>query len=116
MAANLVSINGTLSGSADAILVPTPAAAGEATPAPAEEAATEAATADDAAATIEVPVPDPGFAVVVTDGTRLRGAEPTTDSDIVGYVYAGEVYEVLGTSDDGVGPDCRQHRSGERQS
>ncbi|MEZ4580243.1 MAG: SH3 domain-containing protein [Caldilineaceae bacterium] len=48
------------------------------------------------------PVLDPGFAVVVTDGTRLRGAEPTTDSDIVGYVYAGEVYEVLGTSDDGV--------------
>ena len=103
VAANLVSINGTLSGSADAILVPTPAAAGEATPAPAEEAATEAATAEDAAATIEVPVPDPGFAVVVTDGTRLRvRAEPTTDSDIVGYVYAGEVYAVLGTSDDGV--------------
>ncbi|MEZ4555043.1 MAG: SH3 domain-containing protein [Caldilineaceae bacterium] len=102
VAANLVSINGTLSGSADAILVPTPAAAGEATPAPAEEAATGDAATDDAA-TIEVPVPDPGFAVVVTDGTRLRvRAEPTTDSDIVGYVYAGEVYEVLGTSDDGV--------------
>ena len=102
VAANLVSINGTLSGSADAILVPTPAAAGEATPAPAEEAATGDAASDDAA-TIEVPVPDPGFAVVVTDGTRLRvRAEPTTDSDIVGYVYAGEVYEVLGTSDDGV--------------
>ena len=104
VAANLVSINGTLSGSADAILVPTPAAAGEATPAPAEEATvTDDAAAEDAAAPIEVPVPDPGFAVVVTDGTRLRvRAEATTDSDIVGYVYAGEVYEVLGTSDDGV--------------
>ena len=107
VAANLVSINGTLSGSADAILVPTPAAADEATPAAAEEpvaeeAAPENAAADNAAATIEVPVPDPGFAVVVTDGTRLRvRAEATTDSDIVGYVYAGEIYEVVGTSDDG---------------
>jgi uncharacterized protein YgiM (DUF1202 family) len=98
VASTLVSINGALSGNADLILVPTPmpasdAPAGDATPAPAEEAAT----------TIDVPAPAPGFAVVVTDGTRLRvRAEANADSEIVGYVYAGETYEVLGASDDGL--------------
>lgn len=102
VASTLVSINGALSGNVDLILVPTPItddgaaeSAAAATPVPAEEEAT--------AATIEVPVPEPGFAAVVTDGTRLRvRSEPTTDADIVGYVYAGEVYEVVGASDDGL--------------
>lgn len=96
VASTLVSINGPLSGNADLILVPTPIpadAAGAATPVPAEESAAPA----------EAPVPEPGYAVVVTDGTRLRvRADATAESEIVGYVYAGETYEVIGASDDGL--------------
>jgi uncharacterized protein YgiM (DUF1202 family) len=52
---------------------------------------------------ILVPTPAPGFAVVRTDGTRLRvRAEPSVDSPIVGYVYNGESYAVLNTSVDGL--------------
>jgi uncharacterized protein YgiM (DUF1202 family) len=47
--------------------------------------------------------PAPGFALVRTDGTRLRvRSQPSTDSEIVGYVYNGESYRVLETSADGL--------------
>lgn len=96
VAANLVSINGAVSGTTDGlILVPTPAA----TAAGAEEEA-------DAGAAVEptpVPAPEPGFAAVSTDGTRLRvRSEPNTEADIVGYIYVGETYEVVGGTEDGV--------------
>lgn len=50
-----------------------------------------------------VPTPQPGFALVRTDGIRLRvRSEPTTDSPIVGYAYDGETYQVVATSGDGL--------------
>jgi uncharacterized protein YgiM (DUF1202 family) len=60
-------------------------------------------TAPSTATLILVPTPAPGFAVVQTDGTRLRiRAEPSVDSPIVGYIYNGENYAVLATSVDGL--------------
>jgi uncharacterized protein YgiM (DUF1202 family) len=50
-----------------------------------------------------VPTPQPGFALVSTEGIRLRvRSEPTTDSSIVGYAYDGETYQVIATSGDGL--------------
>jgi uncharacterized protein YgiM (DUF1202 family) len=50
-----------------------------------------------------VPTPQPGFAVVNTDGTRLRvRSEPAADAPIVGYAYDGENYQVIATSGDGL--------------
>ena len=50
-----------------------------------------------------VPTPQPGFALVRTEGTRLRvRSEPTTDAPIVGYAYDGETYQVVATSGDGL--------------
>lgn len=50
-----------------------------------------------------VPTPQPGFALVSTEGIRLRvRGEPTTDSPIVGYAYDGEIYQVIATSGDGL--------------
>jgi len=50
-----------------------------------------------------VPTPQPGFALVRTDGIRLRvRGEPTTDAPIVGYAYDGETYQVVATSGDGL--------------
>lgn len=50
-----------------------------------------------------VPTPQPGFALVRTDGIRLRvRSEPTTDAPIVGYAYDGETYQVVATSGDGL--------------
>ncbi len=94
VAANFVSVNGAVSGDAEGlVLVPTAPAA--------EEVMT-----GDGEAEIEptpLPAPEPGFAMVATDGTRLRvRAEADADSEIVGYVYAGETYEVLGRTDDGL--------------
>ncbi len=71
-------------------------------------AITEAATA----AAVRLPTPTPrlapqpaavaGTATVKTEGVRLRvRAQPSANSDIVGYVYNGEVFEVKGKSDDG---------------
>ncbi|MCB0084190.1 MAG: SH3 domain-containing protein [Caldilineaceae bacterium] len=69
----------------------TPAAEAESTPE--AEPTTEA----------ELPTPNPGEAIVYTDGTRLRvRSEPTEESEIVGYVQNGEVYKILETSDDGL--------------
>ena len=66
---------------------------------PVEEATEEAA---DAAMT-EVVAPEAGMAAVNTEGVRLRvRAEPTTDAEIVGYAYPGEVFPVEEVSEDGV--------------
>ena len=65
----------------------------EATPEPAEEAVVDGAEAD------PPPAPAAGLATVFTDGTRLRvRSAPNAESEIVGYVYAGETYQVLGQS------------------
>lgn len=71
-------------------------------------AITQAATA----AAVRLPTPTPrlapqpaavaGTATVKTEGVRLRvRAKPSAKSDIVGYVYNGEVFEVKGKTDDG---------------
>ena len=86
----------------------------EATATPAAESAEPEATATPAAEAestpeaeptteAELPTPNPGEAIVYTDGTRLRvRSEPTEESEIVGYVQNGEVYKILETSDDGL--------------
>lgn len=85
--ANFVSVNGEISG------------AGEGEAADAGQAAGEAMEGE---STAEVEAPAPGMALVNTDGIRLRvRAEPSTDAEIVGYVYDGETYPVVGESDDG---------------
>ena len=54
------------------------------------------------AAEEELAPPAAGFVQIFTDGTRLRvRSEPNTDAEIVGYVYNGEEYELLGQSEDG---------------
>jgi uncharacterized protein YgiM (DUF1202 family) len=66
---------------------------------------TTATTTDSVAAPAVtlVPTPQPGFALVSTEGIRLRvRSEPTTDSSIVGYAYDGETYQVIATSGDGL--------------
>jgi hypothetical protein len=66
---------------------------------------TTATTTDSVAAPAVtlVPTPQPGFALVSTEGIRLRvRSEPTTDSPIVGYAYDGETYQVIATSGDGL--------------
>ena len=71
-------------------------------------AITQAATA--AAVRLPTPTPRlapqpaavPGTATVKTEGVRLRvRAKPSAKSDIVGYVYNGEVYDVKSKTDDG---------------
>jgi uncharacterized protein YgiM (DUF1202 family) len=62
---------------------------------------TAAPAAEDPTLTL-VPTPQSGFALVNTDGVRLRvRSGPTTDTPIVGYIYDGETYEILETSEDG---------------
>ncbi|MCB0047179.1 MAG: SH3 domain-containing protein [Caldilineaceae bacterium] len=92
VAAHLVTVEGELTGMADDAMT--------------DDAMTDDTVADDTVATAE-PVeelapPAAGFVQILTDGTRLRvRAEPNTDAEIVGYVYNGEEYELLGQSDDG---------------
>lgn len=66
--------------------------------------ATQPVTTDATAPTLTlVPTPQPGFALVSTDGIRLRvRGEPSADAPIVGYAYDGETYEVVATSGDGL--------------
>jgi len=90
VAANLVSINGTLPSSTDS-----------------EESMSDDAMAAEETETVaadsSIQAPESGFATVFTDGTRLRVREtPAVDSEIAGYVYNGETYPVLATSDDGL--------------
>lgn len=63
--------------------------------------------------------PPAGFALVVTDGIRLRVRDlPSTDSLIVGYAYPGETFRVLQQSDDGAwtqingSPQAKENASG----
>lgn len=64
------------------------------------QATTETAAAP---AVTLVATPQPGFALVKTDGVRLRvRSEPNTEAPIVGYAYDGETYQVVATSGDGV--------------
>lgn len=56
-----------------------------------------------ATGTTTVTTPAPGYALVSTDGIRLRvRSEPNVDAEIVGYVYDGESYRVLDSSADGL--------------
>lgn len=66
--------------------------------------ATETTTDSTAAPAVTlVPTPQPGYALVSTEGIRLRvRSEPTTDAPIVGYAYDGETYQVIATSGDGL--------------
>ena len=48
------------------------------------------------------PTPAPGGVVVSTDGTRLRvRAEPSTEAEIVTYIYDGDALPLVGATDDG---------------
>lgn len=100
VSANFVTVSGALEGSTgDAPIL-------EPTPAPEEEAMESEAMEEDAMdgdAMAEIVAPEAGYALVTTDGTRLRvRGEPNTEAEIVGYVYNGETYQLLGVSDDGV--------------
>lgn len=70
----------------------------------ATETTTETTTDSTAAPAVTlVPTPQPGYALVSTEGIRLRvRSEPTTDAPIVGYAYDGETYQVIATSGDGL--------------
>lgn len=79
------------------ILEPTPAPAEESSEAMVEESMDDGAMAEE-----EVVAPEAGYVLVNTDGTRLRvHAEADTESEIVGYIYDGETYQVLEVSEDG---------------
>ena len=66
------------------------------------DAAMEEPATEDAAMEATIPdAPGAGLALIFTDGTRLRvRAEPSTDAEIAGYVYNGEIYPVVALSDD----------------
>lgn len=90
VSANFVSVQGSIT---DAVIteapVAAPVAANNSTPAAASEGLNLIAVA-------------PGTATVQTEGVRLRvRAQPTADSEIVGYVYDGEVFSVVETTEDG---------------
>jgi uncharacterized protein YgiM (DUF1202 family) len=86
VSANFVSVQGAITGATITEAAPAAASLPTATPRAAAQIAAE-----------------PGTATVVTEGLRLRvRAEPSADAEIVGYVYEGEVYEVTGTTDDGL--------------
>lgn len=89
VAASFVSIEGPITDTAT-VAVPAPAA---------PVTTTETITSEQ---TSIIVAPAAGFALVVTDGTRLRvRSEPSAESEIVGYVYDGETYAVEGVSSDG---------------
>jgi uncharacterized protein YgiM (DUF1202 family) len=92
VSASFVSIEGPIT---DAVTTAVPASVTPVSP------TVSLAPSEGVTVTIEV-APPPGFAQIVTDGTRLRvRGEPNTESEIVGYVYNGEIYPVIQTSDDG---------------
>lgn len=91
VSANFVSVEGELGGMADEAMSED-ADEDAAMEEPAEDAAMEAAIPD---------APGAGLALIFTDGTRLRvRAEPSTDAEIAGYVYNGEIYPAISLSDD----------------
>ncbi len=86
VSANFVSVNGELSGGGESEAGDAGQAAGDAT---------------DGEGSAMVEIPEAGMALIFTDGTRLRvRAEPSADAEIVGYVYNGEIYPVVGLNDD----------------
>ena len=87
----------------EGILEPAAGPAEESSPdAAGEQAMGEDAMADDAMAEEEIIAPEAGYALVNTDGTRLRvRAEANTESEIAGYIYDGETYMVVEVSEDG---------------
>lgn len=91
VSANFVEVQGAITEVAltDVAAVAAPAAnAGGATPAP---------------GSLNLIAAGPGTATVTTEGVRLRvRAEPSADAEIVGYVYNGEIYPVVETTDDGL--------------
>lgn len=95
VSANFVEVQGSITEAAvTAVTAPpavtSPPAAGGATPAAASEG-------------LNLLAAGPGTAIVTTEGVRLRvRAEPSADAEIVGYVYEGELYTVVGTSADGL--------------
>lgn len=73
------------------------------TPLPEEEAAVPAPTAAPAEESSNVVAPEPGFALVIAEGARLRvRAEPSTESAIVGWLQPGEIIAVEEVSGDGL--------------
>jgi len=103
VSANYVSVNGALTGGEGEVAAESATEATEVilqpTPVPAEESSESQPTPVPAE---EIVAPEAGFALVNTDGTRLRvRAEANTESEIVGYVYDGETYAVVEVSDDG---------------
>ena len=92
VAASFVSLEGPIT---DTATVAVPAAPVTTT----ETITSETVTSEQ---TVTVEPPPAGFALIVTDGTRLRvRGEPNAESEIVGYVYNGETYAVEEVSSDG---------------
>ncbi len=92
----------TETAASEIILEPTPTPAEESSEAMVEESMDDEAMAEEAMAEEEIVAPEAGYALVNTDGTRLRvRAEADTESEIVGYIYDGETYQVLEVSEDG---------------
>ncbi len=90
VAASYITVDGLLTGGTQAEAAPIL----EATATPVAEAPVADA--------LPAPTVAAGFALVNTDGTRLRvRAEASADSAIAGYIYNGETYQVLETSADG---------------
>jgi uncharacterized protein YgiM (DUF1202 family) len=70
---------------------------------PAEEPATATPTTVPNEEASEVVTPEPGFALVIAEGARLRvRAEPTTESEIVGWLQPGEIIAIEEISEDGL--------------
>lgn len=97
VSANFVTVEGDIT---DLTSGPTASTATTTTATTTESTTTSTITAT---AVTLVPTPQPGFALIRTDGIRLRvRSEPTTDAPIVGYAYDGETYQVVATSGDGL--------------
>ncbi len=85
---------------ADSTAEATPIPADEPTPTPAPDGNT--GDNSDGPDLSGYPTPAAGEAVIVTNGARLRArSQPSIDGTITGYVFDGEVYEILAVSDDG---------------
>ena len=106
VAADLVTVEGAIT---DAVIVEVPTLRPVPTVNASTASTTTASTPVEANASVtntqpvEISTPPAGYALVLTDGTRLRvRAEPNNEAEIVGYVYAGEVYPLLESSADGL--------------
>jgi uncharacterized protein YgiM (DUF1202 family) len=73
----------------------------EATAVPAEEP-TATPGEESSEATPVIAAPAAGFATVIAEPRLRVRSTPSTDGEIVGFGYPGEVFQVLGTSEDGL--------------